>query len=201
MVKKGIKREEILSRGMELMTIRGYHGTGVKDIVAAAGVPKGSFYSYFESKEDLAVQALDRYAEDCSREMAPLLGDPSVPPLRRIRNLFEERVRCQLEELDFSRGCFISKLAEEMAGVSRPVQAAAARALARLNGLLVEVLWQAQDAGEIDSGRDAEELALFIDAAWRGALAVMKAQRSAEPLHHFMTVIFEMLLVKSAVKS
>ena len=48
------KRDLILSKGAQVMTRRGYHGTGVQEIVQAAGIPKGSFYHYFASKEDFA---------------------------------------------------------------------------------------------------------------------------------------------------
>ena len=53
------KRELILAKGSQVMTRRGYHGTGVMEIVQAAGSPKGSFYHYFASKEDFALQARD----------------------------------------------------------------------------------------------------------------------------------------------
>jgi len=52
------KRDLILARGAQVMARRGYHGTGVQEIVQAAAVPKGSFYHYFASKEDFALQAL-----------------------------------------------------------------------------------------------------------------------------------------------
>lgn len=53
------KRDLILAKGAAVMTRRGYHGTGVQEIVQAAGIPKGSFYHYFASKEDFALQALE----------------------------------------------------------------------------------------------------------------------------------------------
>ena len=53
------KRDLILAKGTGVMTRSGYHGTGVQEIVQAAGIPKGSFYHYFASKEDFALQALD----------------------------------------------------------------------------------------------------------------------------------------------
>ena len=53
------KRDLILAKGAQVMTRRGYHGTGVLEIVQAAGIPKGSFYHYFASKEDFALQALE----------------------------------------------------------------------------------------------------------------------------------------------
>ena len=57
MNRRADKHEQILEAGLEVMFLNGYNGTGVKDIVEAAGIPKGSFYNYFESKEDFALQA------------------------------------------------------------------------------------------------------------------------------------------------
>ena len=56
-------RDEIVAAALEQFHIRGYHGAGVKDITDAAGVPKGSFYNHFDSKEALAVVALQQYGE------------------------------------------------------------------------------------------------------------------------------------------
>ena len=47
------KRARILASGTSVMLRKGYNGTGVQEITQGAGVPKGSFYHYFESKEDL----------------------------------------------------------------------------------------------------------------------------------------------------
>ena len=55
------KRARILAAGTEAMLLKGYNGTGVQEITQGAGVPKGSFYHYFESKEDFAIQALHFY--------------------------------------------------------------------------------------------------------------------------------------------
>ena len=55
------KRARILASGTSVMLRKGYNGTGVQEITKGAGVPKGSFYHYFESKEDFAIQALHYY--------------------------------------------------------------------------------------------------------------------------------------------
>lgn len=77
------KRELILAKGSEVMTRRGYHGTGVLEIVQAARIPKGSFYHYFDSKEAFAQQALEHvYAPRLAR-YAQALGDSRFSPRER----------------------------------------------------------------------------------------------------------------------
>ena len=61
---KDLKRVRILDAGTELMLRKGYHGTGIQQIVDAAGVPKGSFYSYFKSKEDFVLAAMEHTSRD-----------------------------------------------------------------------------------------------------------------------------------------
>ena len=68
------------------MRTQGYHGTGVKDIVDAAGVPKGSFYNYFDSKEAFAIAALEQVAEGNLMQMRRILGDSSVSPGKRFED-------------------------------------------------------------------------------------------------------------------
>ena len=70
------KRELILAKGSEVMTRRGYHGTGVLEIVQAARIPKGSFYHYFDSKEALIAGLCERDRGQLSERMEKLAGAP-----------------------------------------------------------------------------------------------------------------------------
>ena len=78
------KRELILAKGSQVMTRRGYHGTGVMEIVQAAGIPKGSFYHYFASKEDFALQALDFVYRPRLMRYAEALGNAALSPRARF---------------------------------------------------------------------------------------------------------------------
>lgn len=60
--------ERLLEAGVALFAEMGYHGTGVKDIVERAGVPKGSFYSYFDSKEAFGAAILRHYTDEQAAE-------------------------------------------------------------------------------------------------------------------------------------
>ena len=113
---------------------KGYNATGVKDIVDAAGIPKGSFYNYFESKEDFVIQALQYSADHCNTVMGKTLKDRSLPPLQRIEKFYEERI-LQFRECDFTLGCFGSNLCIEMGDISLPIGVATEAYFKRLESV------------------------------------------------------------------
>src|SRR6202451_4128529 len=80
-------REQIVQAGLKCLVERGFNGVGVQDITDAAGVPKGSFYNHFESKEALGAEIVERYGADKRRR--ELLTDKSIPPLERLRRHYE----------------------------------------------------------------------------------------------------------------
>src|SRR5712691_5317906 len=92
-------REEIVEAALEQFHAYGFNAAGVKDITDSAGVPKGSFYNHFDSKEALAVVALERYAESRGIED---LADRSVAPLARLRGHFE-LLRAKMERSEERR--------------------------------------------------------------------------------------------------
>jgi TetR/AcrR family transcriptional repressor of nem operon len=63
MINKQIKRKKLLDQGVRLLMSQGYHATGVNEIVKSVQIPKGSFYSYFDSKEAFAAEAITHYIE------------------------------------------------------------------------------------------------------------------------------------------
>ena len=72
------------------MYLKGYKATGIKDIVDAAGIPKGSIYNYFESKENFTIQVLHYYANHWNTVMGETLKDKSLPPLQRIEKFYKD---------------------------------------------------------------------------------------------------------------
>jgi len=61
--KKQINRENLLNQGVTLLMEQGYHGTGLKEILDAVQIPKGSFYNYFGSKENFGAEVIQHYIE------------------------------------------------------------------------------------------------------------------------------------------
>jgi TetR/AcrR family transcriptional regulator, transcriptional repressor for nem operon len=109
-------REQIVVAGLEILHRRGFNGCGVQDITDAAGVPKGSFYNHFESKEALGVAVLDRYWQICGEQLR-MLSDEPVPPLDRLRRYFESLAGI-IAGQGYTRGCLIGNFSIELADAS-----------------------------------------------------------------------------------
>lgn len=55
-------KDRILKVGIDILSKKGYNNVGLKEILALANVPKGSFYHYFKSKEDFGIQVISKYS-------------------------------------------------------------------------------------------------------------------------------------------
>src|SRR5262250_1072578 len=80
-------REQLLDAALDRFHALGFNGCGVQEITDAAGVPKGSFYNHFESKEAMALEALDRFWQNGARRRE-VLDDNSLDPVERLRRYF-----------------------------------------------------------------------------------------------------------------
>src|SRR4029077_6420451 len=105
-------REKIVGAGLKVLIEKGFNGCGVQDITAAAGVPKGSFYNHFESKEALGAEVVDRYGRKSPG--APALAHSSPPALQRLRAHFE-RLNEAYTSARFGRGCLLGNFSAELA--------------------------------------------------------------------------------------
>lgn len=180
------KRDLILAKGAEVMTRRGYHGAGVQEIVQAAGVPKGSFYHYFASKEDFALQALQQVYTPRLQRYAQALENTALSPRQRILGYYAELVEhfSRQEKLEYH--CFIGSLSFEMAELSPSLGAEVDAILQRSADILQACLEQAQAAGELAADEDCRNLAGFIANAWQGALTRLKVASNTRVLDEFM---------------
>jgi TetR/AcrR family transcriptional repressor of nem operon len=181
-------REEILGAGVDLFLEKGFTAAGVKDITDRAGVPKGSFYNHFESKEVLATVALERYGE--SLHLMDL-ADRRIPPLERIHRHFEYLAG---ELSDFARGCMFGNFSAEVVGHSEPLRLRVKDGLDFWSGLLAKAIAEGQAAGDIRASLDPEKTALYLTNAWEGAILKMRADRNADAFDIFFSVTFDALL-------
>ena len=188
------KRALILAKGADVMTRRGYHGTGVLEIVQAAGIPKGSFYHYFASKEDFALQALDHLYIPRLERYRLALQDPARAPRDRILAYYGDLVAHFSRQASPEYHCFIGSLSFEMAELSQPIGQRVDAILQASVAVLADCLEQARKDGIIDTTVDCLALAEFIGNAWEGALMRMKVGRSSAPLAIFLTQLERLLM-------
>ncbi len=192
MSKREARKALLLERGLEVMKVQGYNGTSVKDIVDAAGMPKGSFYNYFASKEAFAVEALDNVGRATVEDGARLLGNTSQLPLERLRNFFLAHTEQACAE-DFRAGCFLGNLGQEMSDSCEAIRCKVQQTLSANAGMFRAVLEQAQAAGQLDPYLDPAQTAEFLFNAWEGTLMRMKADKSRAPLDAFLALLPRLL--------
>jgi TetR/AcrR family transcriptional repressor of nem operon len=186
-------RDRILEIGAQAVSEKSFNSCGLAEILEKAGVPKGSFYHYFGSKEDFGVALIERASAEFVEQLRPLLGDRQRSPLSRLRGVFEQgREHCQLNGA--ARQCLIPKLALETSQLSEPVHAAVKAAYARWTTLLAEVIREAQEAGELGRSHDPERLADVLVMLWEGATIRMQIDRSLRPVDDFLSFVFDSLL-------
>ncbi|WP_096084938.1 TetR/AcrR family transcriptional regulator [Agaribacterium haliotis] len=192
MSKRELKKEAILLAGMGVMKSKGYNGTSVKDIVDAAGVPKGSFYNYFASKEQFALDAIDSVAEDARAYAKQALGDENQCAVQRLRAFFSSGIDCAAGN-DFKVGCFLGNMCQEMADSSDVIRARLDQILNAKTRLIAQVIEQGQAQGSLSADMPALAAAEFLFNAWEGALMRAKAAKSRQPLDAFVLMLERIL--------
>jgi TetR/AcrR family transcriptional repressor of nem operon len=175
------------------MHLKGYNHTGIQEILDAAGVPKGSFYNYFKSKEDFGLQVIDYFIDYFNQFTEGVTSDPSLSPLEKIRRILEQFISF-FESKDYAYGCPVGNLSQEMGDLSQAFREKLKEALDKMAGIYAQRLKEAQARGEMSVSIDPIETAYFIVSSWHGALIRMKVEKSSEPLKNHLKFIFDYIL-------
>jgi TetR/AcrR family transcriptional repressor of nem operon len=191
---RGKNKAQISESGMDLIYRQGFTATGIQQIADAAGVPKGSFYNYFKSKDDFVIQAIEQYVDESSEYLENKLLKASGSPLQRLEALYDTWIAGFSNGDGDKRGCLIGNLSQELANQNPTLRTALERAFKRTQSFYTRCLREAQQAGELSTDLDAEVLAGFITNAWQGALVRAKAAGNTASLKEFKQVVFEHVL-------
>lgn len=186
-------KAKLLDVGLDAVRRRGFAAVSIKDIVAAAGVPKGSFHYYFASKDAYALALMDHFGRHMADVAAALTADPKAPPVERLRAFFRAYAKRMADE-KHETGCLLGVMAAEAGDLAPPVRARVEAGLKAFAGFLTPTLHAAQQSGAIASDADPEALARALVNAWEGALLRMKAEGGPAPLEDFEQAVFRGLL-------
>jgi len=187
-------REQLLSAGLDTLHRRGFNATSVQDITEAAGVPKGSFYNHFESKEALGAEAVFKYRETSETWKAVrALRDTKAAPLTRLRNYFENLTERALKSESWS-GCLLGNFACELSNQSPLIREQVAVAFAEWSDEIAQVIGEGQRAGALSKGLPPKAIAEFLLNAWEGALLRAQVEKDRRPLQLFLKVTFSKIL-------
>ena len=186
-------RDKIIAAGVEMVAVSGFNATGIDAILKAAGVPKGSFYHHFGTKENFGIEVINLFADQYIQKLHGFFDDQTVAPLQRIRNYFEQSIE-HLTQDNFTRGCLIGNLGQELAAQSERFRNRLAEVFLDWLKLFAQCLKEAQQDGHLNPGHDPQFLASFLLSGWEGAILRAKVMRSPEPMKQFVNVLFATVL-------
>lgn len=163
-------KQLLLEAGARLLTEHGYHGTGIKRVLDEVGVPKGSFYNFFPSKEAFVADIVYQYGDDVSTEFQQAIaGHEQAPALLRLWYSFHNKVR-KREAAGESCACLLGALSAEIAQASPLCNQALADVQRRWTGALESLVRRARLEGHIATDAEDNALAMLIFNCWQGGL-------------------------------
>lgn len=185
----GETRELLLRTGVELLTEQGFSSTGIDQILRRVGVPKGSFYNYFKSKEAFGAELIECYRVYFLRKLERHLGNAALSPLARL-HAFIADAQHGMQKFDFSRGCLAGNLGQEMGTLPETYRAQLNAVFADWQDRLARNFEVARAVGEIAEDADCQRLASFFWIGWEGAVMRAKLEKSVAPLEIFADGFF-----------
>jgi len=183
----------LLEAGLDIMIEKGYNNTGIQEVLQRVNVPKGSFYYYFDSKEEFGLAIIDLFDQMYTEKVRTSLDDKNRTPLDRLRTYCEEG-RKNLEAQKCRKGCLIGNLSQEMADQSEIFRARLEEILTKWRNRFSKTIKEGQDLGQIPKELDTVELAEFFLSGWEGAVMRSKTTKHTAPQQAFISIMFNHVL-------
>ena len=190
-------KERLMDAVLGLIWSGSYGSTTIDQICEKAGVKKGSFYYFFDSKADVAVTALDAEFKNKRAEMDSLFS-PTVPPLERISKYCEFAYRKQVDikaKCGFVLGCPLFTLGSEVSTQEQKLRAKIQEILEHHGKYFESAIRDAHSAGLVHAP-DVPGKMRMIRAYFEGLLTQARIQNDVELLREMPNGIFAMLGVK-----
>lgn len=184
-------RTVLLSVGLRLIRSQSFKAVGINDVLKESGVPRGSFYHYFESKEVFGLEVAKFYHTQQIASAQKILSNSSQPPVMRLEEFFTTACNDYIRR-GFADGCLMCNLSTELADTNQTFQKLLRSQWAELAGEISHCLAQI-DSSEIGlKNLTNDEAADWLLNTWSGTLTRMKAEQSPAPLKLFQKTIFNM---------
>jgi TetR/AcrR family transcriptional repressor of nem operon len=178
-------REALIRCGVEVLTEQGFMATGIDGILKRVGVPKGSFYHYFSSKEAFGLAVLESYAGYFARRLDRWLLDTSLSPLERLAG-FVQHSKTSMARHHYRRGCLVGNMGQEVSVLPEGFREVLETVFLDWQRRLRACFEAAQQAGELPAHADCDELAAYFWIGWEGAVLRARLVQSDTPLNTFI---------------
>jgi TetR/AcrR family transcriptional regulator, lmrAB and yxaGH operons repressor len=169
-------RDRLVRATSRLLRTQGYAATGLNQVMAEAGAPKGSMYFHFPGgKVELAAAAVDRFADRATARMQRYLADNATVG-EAVSAIFDAYID-HLDHTSFAEGCAVASVALDAAATNATLAEATGRAFRAWTDAFADAL-----VAEGRSRDEARGLATLVIAALEGTITMAKGERSTEPV-------------------
>lgn len=189
-------REALIAAGIDQISMHGYHGTGIKQILDVVNVPKGSFYNFFSSKEAFVVELIKEYSQNTLATLNTYLKTQgnNLGPVEQLRDIYKFGLS-EFANSQFQKSCLIGALAADVGTESALCQQALQNAMDEWLDIFSGLFEHAQKVGDLRSDVSARELSSTYWSTWEGSLLKLKvtgnAQAAADTMEMMLTTFFK----------
>jgi TetR/AcrR family transcriptional repressor of nem operon len=185
-------RQHILDTASGILAYKGFTAMGLNELLQTAGVPKGSFYHYFASKEAFGEALLESYFDGYLDELDGILSHPGASGLEQLMAYFLFWTKTQAQE-EMNHRCLAVKLSAEVSDLSEAMREVLRLGTSSIVARLAEAIGVCQKEGSIAPERDPEQLAETLYHLWLGASLRAKLTRNRDPFDRALDATREML--------
>ncbi|KAA0114943.1 TetR/AcrR family transcriptional regulator [Methylobacterium sp. P1-11] len=185
-------RQSILDTAHRIVGAKGFSGVGLNEILAAADVPKGSFYHYFGSKEAFGEALLADYFEEYLADIDATLAESGLSHAERLMNYWRKWQATQ-GSLDYQRKCLAVKLAAEVSDLSEPMRLALKGGTAGIIDRVTGAIEAGVAEGSLRVDGEPRATAVTLYHLWLGASLMAKIERTNAPFDAAMKTTLRIL--------
>lgn len=173
-------RDNIVAAGQRMMAARGFTAVGLNEILTSSGVPKGSFYHYFSSKEAYGEALLQSYFDAYLADIDNTFARSGQTMAQRLMNYFIDWQNIQ-SLMDCQGKCLAVKLGAEVADLSEPMRRALKQGTSDITTRLAKAIEAGVAEGSLAIDESPDEIAQSLYQLWLGASVMVKIVRQREP--------------------
>lgn len=192
MLGKAASHRSILDAGRRTVCSKGWAAVGLNEILRTAGVPKGSFYYYFTSKDAFGEAMMRDYFVDYLADMDQIFAQQGRSWADRLMDFWLQWR--QTQSLDDCQGkCLAVKLGAEVADLSEPMRLALRDGTTEIIARIERVIQAGTAEGSLSTDLNAYAVAQTLYELWLGASVMAKIHRDIAPVDNALAFTAQIL--------
>jgi TetR/AcrR family transcriptional repressor of nem operon len=185
-------RQAILDAGQRTIAHKGWAAVGLNELLAEAGVPRGSFYYYFKSKDVFGEAMMQEYFREYLADMDTIFGQHDVSAAERLQQYWQHWRETQ--SLDDCQGkCLAVKLGAEVSDLSEPMRIALKDGTTEITDRIARMIAEGHADGSLAVDIEPSSTAKTLYDLWLGASVMTKIHRSMESVDNAYSITTQIL--------